>query len=245
MLRAMKSLRGHRLLATDGALGKVDEFYFDDDQWIVRYLVADTGRWLPGRLVLISPQSLGRPDWVKQELPVSLTKAQIEKSPSIQADKPVHRQHERDLHGYFGWMPYWYDMPPADVPGGAAHAAAETAGGVGTETKSDPHLRSAREVTNYRIRATDGEIGHVEDFILDCDEWTIRYLVADTRNWLPGKRVLISPAWIGSLDWADCLVHVDLSREQVKGSPEFDPEAPINREYEMRLYDYYGRPAYW
>jgi hypothetical protein len=250
MLRSMKSLQGHRLHATDGTLGTVDEFYFDDDKWVVRYLVADTGRWLPGRLVLISPQSLGRPNWATRELPVSLTKEQVEKSPSIETDKPVHRQHERDLHAYFGWVPYWYDVAPVALPGtigppgrktSAASAAAKTA----TAEENDAHLRSSREVVGYHVQATDGAIGHVDDFIVDNDDWSIRYLVVDTKNWLPAKKVIVSPAWVNRVDWAEHVVRVDLSRAQVEGSPEFDPTAPVNREYEARLYDYYGRPCYW
>jgi uncharacterized protein YrrD len=250
MLRTMKSLRGHGLLATDGALGKVDEFYFDDDEWIVRYLVADTGTWLPGRLVIISPQSVGRPNWVKKELPVSLTKKQIEQSPSIETERPVSRQHEQKIHGYFGWVPYWYDIPSPNLPGAPGPSADKrapkpSAAGAPTATQGDPHLRSSREVIGYHIQATDDGIGHVEDFVVDSDDWTIRYMIVDTKNWLPGKKVLVPPTWIDSIRWADHIVRVDLTREQVEGSPQFDPKAPINREYETRLYDYYGRPCYW
>ncbi|MBK9166200.1 MAG: PRC-barrel domain-containing protein [Bryobacterales bacterium] len=115
----------------------------------------------------------------------------------------------------------------------------------GVETHGDPHLRSVREVSGYRIRAADGEIGRVADFIVDTDGWAIRYLVVDTRNWLPGRKVLVAPRWVQSIDWGDRLVHVRLHREDIKNSPEFDPNEPVNREYEARLYDYYGRPRYW
>jgi uncharacterized protein YrrD len=251
MLRTMKSLRGHRLHGTDGVLGRVDELYFDDDKWIVRYLVADTGHWLPGRLVLISPQSVGRPNWATKELPVSLTRKQIEESPSIETDKPVHRQHERDLHGHFGWTPYWYDMAPVDLAGAVGAAAQQAAGRPApaekpdNATHDDPHLRSSREVIGYHVQATDDEIGHVEDFVVDCDDWAVRYMVVDTRNWLPGRKVIVSPAWVSLIQWAKQVVRVDLTRAQVENAPEFDPSAPVNREYEARLYDYYGRPRYW
>jgi len=110
---------------------------------------------------------------------------------------------------------------------------------------NDTHLRSAKEVMGYRIRTTDDEIGHVEDFIIDERPWTIRYMVVDTRNWLPGRKVLVAPDWIDSVDWLEKQVSVDLTKEQVKNSPEYDPAAPVNREYEMQLYDFYGRPKYW
>jgi hypothetical protein len=111
--------------------------------------------------------------------------------------------------------------------------------------KGDPHLRSTREVIGYHIRATDGKIGHVEDFIADDESWTIHYMVVDTQTWLRGKRVLIAPAWVSKVDWVEKSVYVNLRKESVKDSPEFDPTKPINREYEVRLYDYYGRPRYW
>jgi hypothetical protein len=113
------------------------------------------------------------------------------------------------------------------------------------EQESDPHLRSTREVIGYHIQARDGEIGHVEDLIVEDEIWFIRYLVIDTRNWLPGRKVLVAPAWAEQVNWVERRVYLDLSRETVKNSPEFDPSMPVNREYEVRLYDYYGRPKYW
>jgi hypothetical protein len=102
-----------------------------------------------------------------------------------------------------------------------------------------------KEVTGYNIQTTEDEIGLVEDFILDDESWAIRYMVVNTRKWLPGRKVLIAPAWINSIDWAEKNVKVFLSSEQVKNSPEYDASTPVNREYEMQLYDFYGRPKYW
>jgi hypothetical protein len=113
------------------------------------------------------------------------------------------------------------------------------------EQDRDPHLRSTKEVIGYHIQAVDGEIGHVEDLIVDDEEWFLRYLVVDTRNWLPGKAVLVAPGWAKRVDWVKRKVHVDLPQEAIRDSPEFDPSRPVNREYEVRLYDYYGRPHYW
>jgi hypothetical protein len=228
---------GYRIRATDHELGKVDDFYFDDQEWGIRYLVVDTGKWLPGRLVLISPLSLGEPDWAEQVLPVSLTKKRIEEGPSIGRDRPVSRQHEAALSEYYKWAAYW---------GPAGGVGAIPVKRVKKEKPSgDPHLRSVKEVLGYHIDAIGGEVGHVEDFIAETQVWAIRYMVVDTRNWLPGRKVLLSPGWIDKVDWADEQVHVDLTREAVKDSPEFNPNAPVNREYEARLYDYYGRPKYW
>jgi len=238
MLRSLKDLHGYTIHATDGDIGKVDEFYFDDKRWTVRYLVADTGNWLVDRQVLLSTVALGHPDWEKQVFPVALTKEQVENSPLIDANKAVSRQMEEELHAYFGWYPYW---------SGAAAVAAMVARKKASKdiAHSNPALRSTREVISYHIHAIDGEIGQVEDFIAEDDTWVIRYLVVNTRNLLPGKSVLIAPMWVERVSWATKEVYVNLSTESVKNSPEFDPSAPVNRVYELRLCDYYGRPKYW
>jgi uncharacterized protein YrrD len=249
MLRSEKEMRGYTIRATDGDIGKVHELYFDDLAWIVRYLVVDTGNWLPGRKVLLWPGVLGQPDWGTRSLPVGLTKEQVEHSPDISADAPVSRQMEIDLHTYYGWTPYWRSgLPPMGLGAAAAAemiARTETETEEGGEQESDPHLRSTREVTGYHIQARDGEIGHVDDLIVEDESWFIRYLVIDTRNWLPGRKVLVAPAWAEQVNWVERMVYLDLSRETVEKSPEFDPSMPVNREYEVRLYDYYGRPKYW
>ncbi len=244
MLRSTKSLSRYRILAKDGDIGKAEEFFFDDSTWTIRYLVVDTGHWLPGRKVLISPVALGRPDWDSQEIPVDLTREQVMNSPDIDTDMPVSRQNQIELHTYYGWPDYWtfggyYNVAPPPPP--FEEDLEETY----LEENEDPHLRSTGEVLGYHIQAVDGEIGHAEDFIVEDRSWIIRYLQADTRNWLPGKKVLISPKWITDISWTEQLVYVDLSRDAVRHSPEYASEEPVNREYEIRLYDYYGRPKYW
>ncbi len=248
MLRSIKSLYNYVLAAEDGETGRCKDFLFDQDLWTVRYMVADTGKWLPGRLVLISPISLGEPDWESRLFPVCLTKNQIAEAPSLDAHAPVSRQHEKHWLRHYGWPYYWHgeglwgaaDRPRALVDHGPT--------GAGVDQTVDPgetRLRSANEVTGYHLQATDGRIGHVADFIMDDETWTIRYLVADTRDWLPGRKVLVSPFWVVGLDWLENTMEVDLASTQIERSPVYDPEAPINREYEIRLYDFYGRPRYW
>ncbi|MBD3384101.1 PRC-barrel domain containing protein [candidate division KSB1 bacterium] len=243
MLRSVKDLQGYKILATDGEIGRVHEFYFDDENWVLRYMILDTGKWLPGRRVLISPVALGQPDWSSRLLPVVLSKEQIENSPPVSKEEPVSRQHEIDLVKYYDWPTYWPVSPIGAPPEGVMERAADE---VEThEETGDPHLRSTREVSGYHIEASDGEIGHVEDFIVDDDNWIIRYLVIDTRNILPGKKVIISPQWVKKVNWEESYVQILLSQESVKQSPEYDPSQPVNREYEENLYDYYGRPRYW
>jgi PRC-barrel domain len=178
MLRSMKDLNGFTIGATDGDIGQVETWYFDDASFTVRHLVVDTSRWLVGRKVLISPRVLRDIDWEARE------------------------------------------------------------GG-------DPHLRSSAIVIGYHIAATDGEIGHVEDFLVDEATWAIRYMVVDTRNWWSGTKVLVSPGWVARVDWDASKVEVNMTREQIKNSPEYDPSGPVQRDYEARLHDHYGRPGYW
>jgi hypothetical protein len=240
MLRSTKELWGYRILATDEDIGRVHDFFFDDERWILRYLVVDTGTWLPGRKVLISPVALRGADWANKLFSLKLSKEQVEKSPPVDTDKPVSRQKEMELHTHYGWAIYWpVPAVPPVVPTDARQEESEE------NKESDAHLRSTREVCGYRIQATDGEIGHTEDFIIEEESWTIRYMVVDTRNWLPGRKVIVSPQWIEKVSWDEKSVHVDLLREDIENSPVYDPSAPVNREVEMRLYDYYGRPRYW
>jgi hypothetical protein len=249
MLRSLNNLIGYKIEATDSEVGVVQDFYFHDDTWTIRYLVVDTGNWLPGRLVLLSPVAItaGEPDWSRSRFPVNLTRKQVEKSPSAGIDRPVSRQFETDLHQYYGWPVYWGTAPlPAQIPGGRTREqAANEPDKDGSVRNPDPDLRSAQEVNGYHIQATDGEIGHVEDFIIDTGAWLLRYLVIDTRNWLPGRKVLVSPDWLEGISWSERIVKANLTQEEIKDSPEFDSRQPVNREYEVRLYDYYGRPAYW
>jgi sporulation protein YlmC with PRC-barrel domain len=253
MLRNVNHLKGFAIRATDGEIGTVEQFYFDDETWAIRYLVVNTAGWLAGRLVLVSPMALRQAEWQSKRLDVALTKKQIEDSPSIDTHKPVSRQHEAVYLGYYGY-PYYWGGPNlwglASYPAGLtvqrepvtkAEAAQARAG----KESADSHLRSTNEVTGYHIEADDGEIGHVEDFIVDDKTWAIRYLEVDTRNWWPGKKVLVSPQWVDNVSWQDSKVYFDLTRETIQNGPEYIESMPVTREYEKRLYDHYGRSAYW
>jgi sporulation protein YlmC with PRC-barrel domain len=263
MLRSVSDLHGREIRATDGEIGSVDQFFFDDKTWTIRYLVVDTGNWLPGRQVLISPIALGETDLVAEMFNVSLTKEQIKNSPGIDTEKPVSRQREAEYSNYYGYPYYWWggglwggaaspgglmtmSYPDSiDVSTGQAAAPARAPEGARPETQGDPHLRSTKEVIGYYIEAKDGDIGHVQDFIIDDQTWAIRYMVIDTINWWPAKKVVIAPQWIERVSWAQSRVYVDLTRESIKQAPEYDATAIVNREYEDSLYDYYGRPKYW
>jgi len=253
MLRSMKALHGFTVGATDGDIGTVQDSYFDDVSFTVRYLVVDTGGWLTGRKVLLSPIAVRTMDWAAKRLTAALTKAQVEQSPTIDTEKPVSRQHETAYHGYYGYTPYWagaylwgaYPFPIPGRPRGAAELAREQRWDWAAKERADPHLRSARAVTGYHLQATDGDIGHVADFLVDDQAWAIRYLPVDTTNWWPGKKVLVAPAWITRVDWGTSKVHVTVTRAQIQTSPEYDPARAVDRAYEMQLHDHYGVPRYW
>lgn len=252
MLRSIKDITGHyKLLASDGDIGKVRDFFFHDLFWNIRYLVADTGGWLRERLVLISPSALGDPDWKSDRLPVNLTKEKIENSPPVDKHKPVSRQKESELIKYYAWpihFSYGVDtthFAEMQLMAERLREAEQERAESETRSDEDARLRSTEEVIGYHIQASDGSIGHVDDFIFDNESWIIRYMVIDTRNWLPGRKVLVSPEWIQRVDWVKSEVSVDMTKESIKNSPEYRPTEPVNRNYEIQLYDYYGRPSYW
>jgi hypothetical protein len=239
MLRTVQTLVGNKVYAIDGDLGTVEEFYFDDQAWTIRYMIVNTGNWLSGRTVLISLVALGTPDWHSKKFPVNLTQDQIRHSPDIDTEQPVSRQHEVELSQYYAWPTYWgtgfgvgglYGMTP--LPPIINERTMANIGASAHARQGDPHLRSRRNVRGYRIHATDGEIGHVKDYIGDDEQWTIRFLILDTRNWLSGRKVLLPPHWITRVEWGDSSVYVNLSRDSVKQNPEFDPSQLVTMGYE-------------
>jgi uncharacterized protein YrrD len=247
MLIKAKTLKGYRLDSLDGEIGKVKEFYFDDQYWAIRYLVADTGNWLTGRQVLISPHALVAVSEGEQHITVDLIKKQIEDSPSLNSDKPVSRQFEETYYGYYGYPAYWggpYMWGSHSYPLIARYGE-KWREPTQNEKAWDPHLRSTHDVSGHNVQATDGDIGHVDDFIIDDETWAIRYLVIDTRNWWPGKRVLVSPQWIERVSWSESKVFVNLPRETIKQSPEYTEESLLTRDYETGLHRHYNRQGYW
>jgi hypothetical protein len=202
----------------------VRSFLFDCRDWTVRYLVVDTGRRLRGRQVLVPPKVVDVPDWQDRLFHVDLTRQQARDSPQIDPDIPVSRQREIELHKHYGWVPHWGGSP------NMMHRVWEPGPGVLVETPQESSLRSTREVRGYHIHATDGQFGHVDDFILGDEDWIIRYLAVDTRDWLVGQRAPITPEWVKDIDRGQRTVWVDVPKKTIEDSPP---------------YDYYGRPKYW
>jgi hypothetical protein len=249
MVRSIKKLRSYDIAAKDGAIGDVHDVLFDDHVWQARYLVIDTGNWLPGRRVLVSPQAVEQVDAGDETVAVKLTKEEIRGSPGIDADAPVSRQNEIALAEHFRWPRYWEEFP-ANVgrvpviptlrlqPAAAGHATS-----VEEELleRGDPNLRSATEVTGYHVGARDGDIGHVDDFLIGEEDWRLRYLVVDTRNWLPGRKVLAAPAWTKGIDWAEEKLLVDATKETIEQAPEYEPGMTFGEALERRIFEHYGR----
>lgn len=245
MLMKIKTLQGYKLDSQSGEIGKVDQFYFDDNHWAIRYLVADTGTWLTGRTVLISPYALVSVNKKDKNIIINLTKKQVEESPSLESDKPVSRQFEENYYRYYGWPMYWYGT---SMWGAFPYIEREREkwGEITQREKAwDPHLRSSKAVSGYNIQASDGKIGHIDDFIIDDEIWAIRYLIIDTMNWWPGKKVLISPRWIDHVSWDESKVFINLPRETIKQSPEYTDESQLTRNYESDLHLHYNRQVYW
>jgi hypothetical protein len=247
MLWDASAINGYAIEANDGRLGTVSDLFFEDVGWVVRWLVVDTGNWLPGHKVLLPVSALGHPDRALRHFPVKLTMQQVKDSPDVATDQPVSRQVEARVYESYGWDPYWtggyfpmesgmatpFVAPSYRKTGGTARADAQPKEG-------DPHLRSIATITGYQIRASDGGIGHVEDFLVDDADWSIRYIKVDTRNWWPGEWVLISPYSVREIDWSGRLVHINVNRQKVKDSPRYDPCITIDGAYEERFLTYYG-----
>lgn len=243
MLHSLKTLDGFVIHARDGTLGRVKDIYFDDRHWTVRYLEVDTGGWIGGRRVLVSPLSVIAVNWAEREVDVNLTRQQVHDSPGIDGAVPVARQHEADLFNYYGYPYYWtgpfvwgytalpaLDMLPAQQP------AQEEDAGRNAEQRGDPHLRSKDEVVGYAIQAADDSFGHVDDFLIDERSWTIRLIVVDTTSWWPGGEVLVSPARVQSVSWEEKSVLLDVTRAQLESSPRYDPDQLAQEGGESDLY---------
>lgn len=256
MLIFSRRLEELNVNATDGELGKVKDVYFDEDQWVIRYLVVDTQKWLPGRKVLVSPVSFDTVDFENRNVNVLESKDKIKDSPHIDVHQPVSRRQEKQLNAHYGWPSYWTGMnenfhvwgrygTPLEMMNSAPDQQTEP-----EPSEQDQKLRSVNEIkgdlNSYRIQARDGEIGHVTDFIVDEENWKIRYLMVETRNWLPGRFVVLSTDWIEDINWREQRVAVNLPKEKIKNGPYFDPDrTTFTREEEEKLYESYDKSPYF
>lgn len=251
MIRRFGDMKNFGIAATDGDLGSFEDFHFDDVSWTVRHLVVDTGSWLPGRHVLLSPRSITGIAGGARHLVTNLTRRQVQDSPGVDTSRPVSRQHEIELSAYYGYPFYWagpYRWGAAPYPTSVGSEMATRPGDRGGEegtARGDRHLHSASEVMGYGIAATDGELGHVEDYLIDEESWAIRYLIVDPRSWWPNAHVVVGVDWFTEVSWDTRTVGVSLTRDAVRNAPEWQPERPVDRAWETRLYRHHGREGYW
>lgn len=269
MLNSMQHIRGYTIQATDGNIGKVEYFLFDDTNWKIRYLVVNTGDWLKGRRVLVSPDEFGTIDRVNETFHLNLTRQQVKDSPELAEHQPVSHQQHREYSNYYDYPLYWgaagmwgptrYTITPG-MQGGFSGAAVHTmpmpedtpeppplleSEDTEEEEEGDPHLRSTHELQSYYVEAHDGEVGHVCDFIGDDENWIIRYMVVDTSEWCPSDmHVLISPDWVEDINWFQVTIQVDLWRDAIRQAPAYHTHK-IDRQYEQILHAHYQRPGYW
>lgn len=233
MLQSVNELKGYAIEASDGRIGSLKDVYFDDERHTVRYLVVDTGGWLTGRQVLIPPPGVLKVEHGEKAVYLRMSRQEVENSPSIDEDRPVSRQHESEIYGYWGYPLYWTGpylwgvgaypalgagavRPPMEPVTDPSPALPDDPEG----THGDQHLRSASEVIGYHVEATDGELGHVEDFRIDDADWSLKELVIDTRNWWPGKHVRVSADALDHVSWSERKIGVRLSREAIERQPE-------------------------
>lgn len=260
MLFAVSGLENCPVKASDGDVGAVKDFLFDDQTWTIRWIVVDASHWLPGRQVLIHPSAFAPLELPPKpalpmmspgdslELAVNLTKHEIEAGPHLGEDEPVTRDMEALLYDYYAWDPYWGPthfggaaLPNAEAPivGDAAGREAELPPVDGAE-----RVHSAASFKGYAVHALDGDIGHIENLLADDTKWEIRYLVIATRNWWPGKVVQLAPYAVKAVDWFGQRVAMNVSREQVRSAPEWDPAALADEASEDALHRHFGWPGY-
>jgi uncharacterized protein YrrD len=251
MQHKIKSLIGFTIGATDGEIGEVKEFYFDDDTWTVRYLIVETGNWFNNRKVLIAPEALLKPDWKNKIFPINLSKEKIKNSPNIDTERPVSRQHEIEMYNYYPWTSYW----GGGVWGGGMGVSGMMTEGEepieerlrredSTNTKDaveDTHLRSTLNVTGYAIHAIDGKVGDVEDFIVNDATWKLDFLEVDAGDWFQGKKVLITPKLVKEIKWDSSEIFLNISVADVKSSPEYEPSESLSELYATTLQNHYGK----
>ena len=225
MIYSTKHLIGTNLEASDGKIGHIKDFYFDDENWVVRYLVANTGNWLVGKLVLLSPHSFNPLESDGETLRVNLTRNQIENSPSIDEHKPVSRQNESDYYSYYGWPAYWdgagmwglgaYPIQLPPMPSQEEVAKIEQ-----YHHRVEEHLRSVNEVTGYHIEAVDGTIGQVSGFQVDDQSWQIRNILIETGHWYAGKEIRMAPLKIERISYEESKVFVNVTRNDIERTGE-------------------------
>ncbi len=233
MFHSINNLKGEWVQSINGDFGHIKEFLFDDERWSIKYLVVDTGHLLPGKKVLISPEAFDVQDWKLGKFSVKLSKEQILQCPDIDEHPPVKRSMEKEFNEYYGNKIYWAD--------GSVVLKAFEVEPKPIDYHCEDHLRSTNEVSGYKVHAEDGDIGHVEDFILDDSAWNVRYVLIHTGHLFTNKKVLFSPTWISRFSCHERKIDMSLLRNDIMHSPAFSGVDKVEPEYEKNLYDHYRK----
>ncbi|HDT14607.1 MAG TPA: PRC-barrel domain containing protein [Firmicutes bacterium] len=244
MFISLKNLIGYSVMTPEGDAGKIEDIFFDDISWSVRYYRVKAGNIIHKERFLISPSDIQEhPDWENRSIYIKNEAEKINKSPDEGDDMLPGRETEEKIAKYYNWPVYWtgltYGSPV--IPALFNDTQEEK----DTEKEKTSKLRSLKDFLKYDVEALDGELGSVYDVIIDDQNAKIMYFAVDTHKILPGKRVLITTTWAKETDWINGKLVTTLTKEEIKNSPEYDPSQPVNREYEEVLFDYYGRPRYW
>lgn len=246
MLSTLSSLYNYTLWTKDGELGNVADTYFEDETWVIRYLVVDLNRWLPGRKVLVPPSIADQPRDDKGRIPVSMTRDSVRISPEFSSDQPVSRQLEDQIHSFFGWQPYWSGEPEGGSVSPKAPEGENMTGDRQAESIPDhdpegkSHLRSARDMVGYKIEATRQPVGTLADLLVDDESWMVRYLVVDVGQPDTTRQVVIAADTVETIDWRQLAIYLDLDRENIERAPSYEaapvlPEA-LERELERHFH---------
>jgi len=251
MLHTIEDMLGYSIHAAVDDVGKTVDYYFDDKQWVIRYLVLETGSWLSSRKVLLSPFAIKDISRENKTFSVSMNSEQVKNSPLIDLDKPVSLQDETEYTNYYGYPRYWdgdflwgasmYPMTSSDT----ALTPVHTTKPINYSATQHHHLRSCEAIIGNHVEALDGPIGHIEQMLMDEQTWAIRYLIINTSNWGLGHQVLIAPQWIKAIHWEDKKVFVDKLRQNIKAAPRFDPAEGVTQKFEKDLFLHYGHRGYW
>ncbi len=217
MLQSIQQFYGKKLGAADGHIGHVKDFYFDDQSWTIRYLVADTGPWLAGRLVLLPSHVFAADAFETAEaadngiLRVSLTRSQIKRSPSVDLHHPISRQYEEAYHRYYSWPFYW------TAGGGDDHLTTEELQEeILPQPGDDPCLRSTQTVTGYRVQATDGPVGSVTGLMIHGRDWKIRELIIKADPEITAEEIFLLPESVGRISCEETMIYINLAQNDVR-----------------------------
>ncbi|PSL50806.1 PRC-barrel domain protein [Salsuginibacillus halophilus] len=252
MLFEAKKLRNFGVITSDGELGKIDDVYMDEDQWVIRYLVVNRKPLLPGGKVLVSPIAVERMDINGQTIHLNVTKEELEEAPGKEEAEPITRKKELELHHHFGYGYYWPaqgmwgSFPyPHQLRVEAPHHQRPQE----LPNEEEIKVRSLKEMTGdwsgYDVEGSDGDIGTIDDVIVEDDTWNIRYISVDTGRLFSTGHAVLSSSWILHTEDEEKKVRVKMARHEVQAAPEYVPGQPLDREFEERLFDHYDQEKYW